>query len=387
MARSRPAFGKWLYPACVGPLRGWHALVAAAVAAVALLVVPAAASATSPVLEFVVPGKSLPVSFTSESGEVNAAMAGFETIVHCAASHGEGNITGARSAVAEYAFMGCVTEKGHDGGAKCKSAEAGEGEIRTGPIEARLVYIDQARREVGILLNPGGGTYMVFECGGESAEGSGAFLASVGPVDEEATSFTATLSQADAMQTPDEYEDENGERREAIPTGVRGGNAPATTGVQAVFTVHSSAAGEIRAITSEEVEAKQQEEARQREQKQQQEEAAKTIRLEEEAPANRHGGVAVAAAHTQLPTLSVVKSKIVRGKLVLTLRISKAGVLTVSGHGVRRVSKALSAGLHRLEVRIAASARNARGHRHATKITVRLRVASVTVSRTLKIRL
>ncbi len=116
----------------------------------ALLLVPAGASAASPVLEFVVPGHSLPVSFTTESGAVSAEMAGFETLVECTASHGEGEITGPRATVSKYRLTGCTA-----GGQECESAGANAEEIKTGPIDADLVYIDQARREVGMLLNPG----------------------------------------------------------------------------------------------------------------------------------------------------------------------------------------------------------------------------------------
>lgn len=64
------------------------------------------------------------------------------------------------------------------------------------------MYIDQAKHEVGMLLNPDGGIYMNFECGGESVEAIGPFLSPVGPINKEATSFTATLSQSDGVQTP-----------------------------------------------------------------------------------------------------------------------------------------------------------------------------------------
>jgi hypothetical protein len=184
-------------------------------------------------------------------------MAGFESLVHCTASHGEGEITGPRSTVSEYRLTGCVTERGsHE---KCKSAEASEEEIKTGPIDAELVYINQTARELGMLLNPGGGTY-AFECGGISAEGQGAFLAPVSPINQEATSFTATLSQLDSVQTPDEYENEKGERLQTIPTGRKGADKFVPTGVEAAFTVHPVVPVEIKAVTAAEIEAKQHEE-------------------------------------------------------------------------------------------------------------------------------
>jgi hypothetical protein len=223
----------------------------------ALLLVPAGASAASPVLEFVVPGHGFPIAFTTASGAVTAQMAGFETLVHCTASSGKGEVTGPRSTVSEYRFTGCTAA---GGSAKCKSAGAGEEEIATGQISGDLVYIDQAKAQVGILLNPEGHTYMSFECGGEPAEGQGSFLAPAGPINQEATAFTATLSQFDSVQTPDEYEGEKGEQLQAIPTGRRESNPFVPTGVELSMTIYSSVPGEIKAVTTQEIEAKQQEE-------------------------------------------------------------------------------------------------------------------------------
>jgi hypothetical protein len=94
---------------------------------------------------------TFPVSFISDGGEVTAEMTGFDTVVHCTGSHGEGEITGPRSTVSSYVFTGCETQGGTDGGHKCKSEGANEEEITTAMIEAELVYIDQAKNEVGVF--------------------------------------------------------------------------------------------------------------------------------------------------------------------------------------------------------------------------------------------
>jgi hypothetical protein len=253
-----------------------------AIIVLAALLTGGTASAASPVLEFVVPGHSLPISFTTEGGELNAEMEGFDSLVHCTASHGQGEITGPRSAVAEYQFTGCVTQKGSN--QKCKTEGANEEEITTGPIDADLVWIDQSKDEVGILLDPLGGTYIAFECGGESAEGRGPFLSPVSPLNKQSTLFTAILSQSGSMQTPDEYEGENGEKLKATPTGKHGINALVPTGVETTIMVHPSFSGEIRAITAAEVEAKQHEEA------------ATAKKHEEEAAKKKHEEEAAAAA-------------------------------------------------------------------------------------------
>ena len=236
--------------------RSSHGWAVALVVITVLLLVPAGASAASPVLEFVAPGNSLPIPFTTEGGTITAEMAGFEILVHCTASEGEGEITGPRSTVSKYRFTGCKAGLSQ----KCKSVGAQEEEITAGPIDGDLVYINQAKHEVGILLNPSGGTYISFECGGESAEGKGPFLASVSPINQQATSFTAALNQANSVQTPDEYENASGQRLAAIPTGKKGSNKSVPTGVELAMTVHPTVPVEIKAISSEEIEAQQSEE-------------------------------------------------------------------------------------------------------------------------------
>jgi hypothetical protein len=264
-------------------LRGRRAPVVALTVALALLLVPATATATSPVLEFVTPGNHFPVGFTTASGSVIAELAGFESLVQCEASHGKGEITGPRSTVSEYTFTGCETHRSSN--VRCQSAGSHEGEITTGPIEADLVYIDQAKHEVAMLLNPEGGTYIAFKCGNEPAEGLGPFLAPGGPVDKEASVFTVTLNQFGSMQTPDEYEGAGGEELKAIPMGKHGSGGLVTTGVEAMFTVQTSVPVEVRAISAEEVQAKTLEE----------EAAAKKLR-EEEAAAKKHQEEEAAAA-------------------------------------------------------------------------------------------
>lgn len=246
---------------------------------------PTEASATSPVLEFVVPGNHFPVGFTADGGEVTAALSGFDTVVHCTGSHGGGEITGPHSTVSGYVFTGCETQSGADSGRKCKSAGANEGEITATAIEAELVYIDQAKHEVGMLLDPHGGDYLNFECAGESVKAIGPFLSPVGPINQEATSFTASLSRLGAMQTPDEYENANGEKLPAIPMGERGTHPVATTGVELSFTISPSVPLEIKAVNVAELEAKRREEAATAAKKRQEEEATAAAKNHQEEEA------------------------------------------------------------------------------------------------------
>jgi hypothetical protein len=235
--------------------------VAVLIAALALTVMPTHAKAASPVLEFVTPGSAFPVGFTATGGPVTAALAGFDSVVNCTGSHGEGEITGPRSTLSNFEFTGCKAQGGNENGQKCKSAgAANDEEITAEAIEADLVYINQAKHEVGMLLNPGGGLYMSFVCGGELVEASGPFLSPVDPINKELTSFTATLNRLGATQIPGEYENALGEKRQAIPMGKREGDpTPATTGVELGFTIHTNVSLQIKAVTAAEIEAKQRE--------------------------------------------------------------------------------------------------------------------------------
>ncbi len=159
---------------------------------------------------------------------------------------------------------------------------------------------------------------------------------SVTPINEAASSFTATLTESNAIQTPDEYENAAGEKLKATPEGNREGAGWVTTGVASAITVHPSAPIEIRAITAAEVEAKRREaEARQHDEeakaaaaaaaaaaaKQQQEEAAAKKRHEEEvAAANKKRGDEEA--------LAVLKSAL-RG--ALAAKAPKLGALLKHG--------------------------------------------------------
>jgi hypothetical protein len=171
----------------------------------------------------------------------------------CAHSSGQGEITGPRRAIAKFELTGCNADP-----QECKSEGAGAEEIKTGSIEAELVYVNQKNREVAVLLNPRGGTYIKFECGGVPARGEGSFLAPGGPLNTETTSFATTLSKSGGVQTPDKYEGVGGEMLKAIPFGEKNNNLKLEpTGVESTITVTTAEPVEVRAITAEEVEAQE----------------------------------------------------------------------------------------------------------------------------------
>lgn len=241
----------------IGQFRGVLTCAVAVIAALALTVAPASANTASPVLEFVVPDNDFPVDFESDGSEVTAEMTNVDTELRCAGSEGEGEIAGPRSTLSSYVFTGCEAEGGPADGEECHSEGEDPGEIRTGTIEADLVFIDQAQREVGMLLNPAGGIYMTFDCDTESVKARGPFLAPVGPINQKADSFTATMTRSGTTQTVTEYENALGEKRNAVPEGQRENEPWGTSGVELGFEIHTSVPLEVKAITAAEIEAMQ----------------------------------------------------------------------------------------------------------------------------------
>lgn len=269
------------------------------IAALALALAPARANAATPVLEYVAPGSSSTIPFNTLGGEVDAWMGDFDRLVECNGSHGSGEITGPRTTVSEYAFTGCVAELIGGGGSpvECKSELAGPNEIRSEEIEAELVYLDQSKHEVAMLLNPGKGTYMEFECGSTDVEAIGSFLSPVDPVNTLSSIFTADLlTDTNNLQAPTEYEDLNGVKHQAIPQAiVEGEDGPDNSGVGLTFDIATSVPLEIKSVNRAEVEAKQRAEEEAAAKKRQEEEAAAKKRQEDEAAAKKRAEEEAAA--------------------------------------------------------------------------------------------
>ena len=290
--------------------RAFYVCAAGLVAALVLAAVPASADAPSPVLEFVPSSGSFPISFVAEGGSVNARLGEFDRILECSGSEGDGEITGPQTTLSSYAFTGCVARPlgGGGGDLKCNSPGADEEEIISETLEADLVYLHQANHEAAMLLNPGGGIYMEFECEGTAIKASGPFLSPVGPINQLADSFTATLSRNGNSQIPSEYEDSNGVVQEAIPMAEVDSEPLDTSGVELGFTVHPSVPLEIKALSVADIEAKQRGEEAAK--KRQEEEAAAKKRQEEEAAARKHQDEEAAAKKRQEEEAAALAAKI-----------------------------------------------------------------------------
>lgn len=279
-----------------GHLRGIGLGVVALIAALALALAPARANAATPVLEYVAPGSSFPIEFEALGGNVSAMLGDFDKIVNCAEAEGFGDITGQRTTSSMYFFTGCAAEDlGGGGRQKCTSPSAEEEEIWSEEIDAELVYLDQSRHEVAMLLNPGKGIYMEFECGTTPIKAQGSFLAPVSPVNTLTSFFTAELiTDAGNIQVPTEYEDLSGVKHQAIPTAIVNGEED-NSGVALTFDIATSVPLEIKSVNAAEVEAKQRGEEEAAAKKRQEEEAAAKKRQEDEAAAKKRAEEETAA--------------------------------------------------------------------------------------------
>ena len=275
-------------------VRGVLICCGALAAALLLALAPARASAASPVLEFAPSGGAFPVDFVAEGGEVTAAMTGIESVVRCKESEGEGRLTGPQTAIGTYWFYGCETEGGTEDNRECRSVGAEPGEIESEEINANLVFISQARHEVGMVLAPQNEMYMTFSCEGTVVTAYGPFVSPVGPINQSTSEFTATLTSAGANQLPNSYEAANGAVIPAVPMGSWKAGTKVPTGVNLAFDITTYPPFgltplplEIRARTAAEVEAdeRKRQEAEAAEKKRQEDAAAAAKRQQEEAAA------------------------------------------------------------------------------------------------------
>jgi hypothetical protein len=288
-------------------------LAVAIIGALALALTPAVAGAAPAVIEYVPAGKSFPVEFHSASGPVSVELAGGAGTLDCTASSGAGQITGPRASNLEITYTGCTT----DGGAvKCQSTVTA-GEIESGRLQAELVYLNRAKQEIGVVLNPTGEKYAVHECSGSpgvEAGASGAILARLEPVNQPGgMTFTESFDQLAGSQIPQEYEAASGEKHQAMPEGFLG-ETEYQSGTQATSTITTVEPVDIKVVAGlsplEEAEGKQSEEQAQAKkfkedaesaeaaQKQQQAEAAAKKLLQEQATAAalKHGSEEAAAS-------------------------------------------------------------------------------------------
>jgi hypothetical protein len=88
------------------------------------------------------------------------------------------------------------------------------------------------------------------------------------------------------------------------------------------------------------------------------------------------------------PTVKIKKTKLRDNTLLVTLTTSQKGTVTLTGNGLKRVKKTLSAGTHQLRLTLTKTGRTARSHHRKTKLKATIKTTTGgtgTTTKTLKL--
>jgi hypothetical protein len=154
--------------------------------------------------------------YTSSSGASTIETVAGSKLT-CTADSGKGEASAESSGTAKLTLTGCETS-----GEKCHTTGAAEGEVVLS-ANYKLAFTNGAKDEVGLLLEL---TEATIECG-KNCEGKtvetlklrGTGIGATTPIDEEVVppkKFTIAFSQTKGVQTPTEYEREEGNKAKAI---------------------------------------------------------------------------------------------------------------------------------------------------------------------------
>jgi hypothetical protein len=213
-----------------------------ALAALCAIGVVGASSASAALPEFYFVSKGQHYSVTGKT-EVVLYVAGEDKII-CKDLNGSGTFTGAKTLTANLALTECAVI-GIDGGARCTTAGAKEGEIKSEALEAELVYTSKANKEVGIVFNhPAVSKFATFSCSAYKSELKGGVIAQITtPVNKYAWNFTLKFGvSTSGTQVPAQYENEEGKKVTDVlqTTFPVGGLKEAALATESSFTANES---------------------------------------------------------------------------------------------------------------------------------------------------
>ena len=119
------------------------------------------------------------------------------------------------------------------------------------------------------------------------------------------------------------------------------------------------------------------------------EEAAIAKKASEEAQAKKAAEEAAAkkAAEERDATVRIKKVKVGTGRILVTVRLTHAGSVTISGPGLSKTVVSLAAGTHQIAVALTAAGRRERRHRKTITLRVSLKMSSATVRRSGSVKL
>lgn len=209
---------------------------------------------------------ALPELVNKEGKEIKAGKRGFTSEgtggpyvletksgnkIECSTLSNTGKVTGLKTDTVKVLFDGCKSVLLDEPCTSTVPKGKEEGDIETTELASELVYINKAKKEVGIVLKPKGtANFTTFECSGIKIEVKGSVIGVITPINKLVTppaKFTLAFTQEKGVQKPTEYENEKGEKvKDVLETSVAGG-AFEESGENATVTLLYEEAAEIKA--------------------------------------------------------------------------------------------------------------------------------------------
>ncbi len=111
------------------------------------------------------------------------------------------------------------------------------------------------------------------------------------------------------------------------------------------------------------------------------EEAAIAKKAAEEAQAKKN------AEEERSATVKIKKVKVGAGRILVTVKLTHAGRVTITGPGLKKTVASLAAGTHQIAVALTAAGKRERKHRKRIKLAVSLKMSAYKVTNSEKVKL
>jgi hypothetical protein len=130
---------------------------------------------------------------------------------------GEGSFTSAKTLTMALTLTGC-REEVLGNSVACSSAGAAVEEIKTGALEAKLVYTSKAAKEVALVFNyRGTAIFATATCNTAKVEVKQGPIAPITPINTSTKTHTLSFNTSNGVQTPTQYENGLGEKIHYVP--------------------------------------------------------------------------------------------------------------------------------------------------------------------------
>jgi hypothetical protein len=219
-----------------------------------LLIIAASASEANAALpEFKV--KEATTSFTFKATSPTVILTVGKQRIECTnekeKSKGEGSVNGLFET--NEIIKDMITLYGCEyNGTPCTTTVGFTSEVETLIFKGEIEYLNKATKEVGLLMNKGGGEFSNFSCETKSAKVvvKGAFTGKIEPINKYVNvteQFTITFNQANGMQNPSNFCPKMGNKESQIMVSISNVNGGAfqEAGIEGTFKIVPQSKAEI----------------------------------------------------------------------------------------------------------------------------------------------